>query len=91
MVCKKLFNMDIPKEVYDRKLEKSKYIDVLIDDIFSSGVYGKKDKGALFARELAYTDENSSVLNSYLHFLDNVHHNPQLNHQSYVLFLYVPH
>lgn len=69
MVCKKLFNMDIPKQVYDSKLEKSKYIDILIDDIFSSGVHGKKDKAAVFAKELAYTDDNTSVFKRYLQFL----------------------
>ena len=69
MVCKKLFNMEIPKEVYDSRLEKSKYIDILIDDIFSSGVHGRKDKGAIFAKELAYTEENSSVFKKYMAFL----------------------
>ena len=69
MVCKRLFNMNIPNEVYDRKLENSKYIDILIDDIFSSGVHGKKDKASVFAKELAYTDDNSSVFKRYLQFL----------------------
>ena len=69
MVCKKLFNMNIPNEVYDRKLENSKYIDILIEDIFSSGVHGKKDKASVFAKELAYTDDNSSVFKRYLQFL----------------------
>lgn len=69
MVSKKLFNIDIPKEVYDNKLENSKYIDILIDDIFSSGVHGKKDKAAVFAKELAYTDDDSSVFKKYMEFL----------------------
>lgn len=53
-ICNKLFNVELPKEISKEPKLKSKYIDHFIQDIFESGVHGKKDKDRVFANEFAF-------------------------------------
>jgi hypothetical protein len=41
-ICNRLFGMKIPTIFSASEIEKSQYIDALIDDIFDAGVYGRK-------------------------------------------------
>lgn len=70
-LCNRIFNMEIPS-VLESSLD-IKVIDSLIDDIFSSGVHGKRDMASTFAKELAYdTSEDrkeKSVIGRYIDFL----------------------
>ena len=69
-VSNELFDLEIPKQL-ESSIDK-KIIKKLIDDIFSNGVHGRRDKAAIFAKELAYdmTDEGSnSFINRYIRFL----------------------
>lgn len=54
IMCNKLFNMEIPDIIKKECNIKNEYIDLLIEEIFASGVYGKKDKNRVFANELAF-------------------------------------
>ena len=68
-LSKELFNMEIPTEL-QCEIDKN-VINALADDIFSSGVHGKRDMASLFAKELAYdgNNKNDSVINKYMSFL----------------------
>ena len=57
-VCKKLFNMEIPKELSSIYDINEKTINLVIDDIFESGVFGNKNTDNMFGRELAF-DKNT--------------------------------
>ena len=68
-LSKELFNIEIPDEL---KCEiDEKIVNTLADDIFSSGVHGKRDMASLFAKELAYdgNNKNDSVISKYMKFL----------------------
>ncbi|AWI06379.1 nucleotidyltransferase domain-containing protein [Clostridium drakei] len=39
-VCKRLFHMVVPNELYNREVENNEYIDMIIDSVFIGGVYG---------------------------------------------------
>ncbi|WPC43291.1 nucleotidyltransferase family protein [Clostridium sp. JS66] len=39
-VCRRLFAMVVPDILYNKELENSQYIDMIIDNVFSKGVYG---------------------------------------------------
>jgi len=58
ILCKKLFNMDIPKELNIKNMNNEKYIDTLINEIFEAGVHGKKDMVSNFGNQLAFNFEN---------------------------------
>lgn len=38
--CRRLFTMDVPDVLYNKKLENSQYVDMIIHNVFSRGVYG---------------------------------------------------
>ena len=42
ILCRDLFNMEIPKELDVSKIDNKIYIASLINEIFESGVHGKK-------------------------------------------------
>lgn len=74
-ICNKLFNMEIPKEISKEPKIKEKYIDQLIQDIFDSGVHGKKDKDRVFANEFAFdqgegaADGSMSIFKKFMKLL----------------------
>lgn len=39
-VCRRLFRMDVPYILYNKKLENSQYVDMIIHNVFSRGIYG---------------------------------------------------
>lgn len=59
-ICNKLFDMEIPAVIKREEKIDDKYIDLLIEDIFESGVHGKKDKDMVFAAEFAF-DQGKGV------------------------------
>lgn len=74
-ICNKLFDMEIPEAIKKEKKLKDKYIKMLIEDIFASGVHGKKDKERVFAAEFAFdqgegsADGTSSIIKKFFKLL----------------------
>ena len=74
-ICNKLFDMEIPEVIKKEKKLKDKYINQLIEDIFASGVHGKKDKDRVFANEFAFdqgegaADGSSSIIKKFIKLL----------------------
>lgn len=74
-ICNKLFDMEIPEAIKKEKKLKDKYINQLIEDIFASGVHGKKDKDRVFANEFAFdqgegaADSSSSIIKKFVNLL----------------------
>lgn len=74
-ICNRLFDMEIPEAIKKEKKLKDKYIEMLIEDIFASGVYGKKDKERVFAAEFAFdqgegaADGTSSIIKKFFKLL----------------------
>ena len=74
-ICNKLFDMEIPEAIKKEKNLKDKYIEMLIEDIFASGVHGKKDKERVFAAEFAFdqgegaADGTSSIVKKFFKLL----------------------
>ncbi len=64
IICNKLFKMTIPKDLNEYIAFDDKYIDVLIDEIFSNGVHGKVDKALERSKILTSNNENNSVFKS---------------------------
>lgn len=66
-ICNKLFDMDIPDILNKKEIINDKYIYLLIEDIFSSGVHGKRDKASSFSNLISheYKEEKRSTLNSF--------------------------
>lgn len=56
VICKKLFHTDVPLEI---KYDNDVIVQTLLDNIFESGVFGRKDKGEQFARALSMIDNDS--------------------------------
>lgn len=72
ILCKKLFNMNIPNEINISILENEKYIDILIEEIFRAGVHGKKDMVNRLGNQLAFNFEdkdNNATLGAIKRFL----------------------
>lgn len=68
-LSKELFNLEIPKQI-ECEIDND-IINTLANDIFSSGVHGKRDMASLFAKELAYdsNDKDVGTINRYMRFL----------------------
>ena len=66
-ICNKLFDMKIPDILNKRELINDKYIDLLIEDIFSNGVHGKRDKASSLSKIISYAnkEEKRGILNSF--------------------------
>lgn len=59
-ICNKLFNMEIPSEIYIEKIDEEN-MNIFIDEIFSNGVFGKRYAHKQYANWSAYDlDENES-------------------------------
>jgi len=74
-LCNKLFDMKIPSLLVDNKLQKGKYITVLINDILNGGVYGKRDLVNNFGNQVAFNyegkDKNATfgAMKRYMKFI----------------------
>lgn len=66
-ICNKLFDMEIPNILNKREIINDKYIYLLIEDIFSNGVHGNRDKASSFSKVISYANkkEKRSTLNSF--------------------------
>lgn len=75
LLCKELFNMEIPKELKIKSVNNKKYVAALIDEIFESGVHGKKEMANQFATQIAFNfedkDKNATLgaMKRYLRFI----------------------
>lgn len=58
LLCKELFQMEIPKELEIKSVNNKKYVAALIDEIFESGVHGKKEMSNQFATQVAFNFED---------------------------------
>lgn len=74
-ICNRLFDMEMPKEIKGEKNIKNKYIEQLIQDIFDSGVHGKKSNDRVFAAEFAFdqgegaADGSVSIIKKFMKLL----------------------
>ena len=74
IVCKELFNMELPKEDDINYFNYNHHIDFLINEIFASGVFGKRDyirsNSTKILQENYNNDENSTKeINFIISFL----------------------
>lgn len=58
LLCKELFYMEVPKELEVKSVNNKKYVSALIDEIFESGVHGKKEMANQFATQVAFNFED---------------------------------
>lgn len=58
LLCKELFQMEIPKQLEVKSVNNKKYVSALIDEIFESGVHGKKEMANQFATQVAFNFED---------------------------------
>ena len=58
LLCKELFQMEIPKELEIKSVNNKKYVAALIDEIFEAGVHGKKEMANQFATQVAFNFED---------------------------------
>ena len=58
LLCKELFQMEISKELEVKSVNNKKYVSALIDEIFESGVHGKKEMANQFATQVAFNFED---------------------------------
>lgn len=58
LLCKELFNMEVPKGIDIKSVSNKKYVAALIDEIFESGVHGKKEMANQFATQVAFNFED---------------------------------
>ena len=58
LLCKELFYMEVPKELEVKSVNNKKYVAALIDEIFESGVHGKKEMANQFATQVAFNFED---------------------------------
>lgn len=78
MCCNKLFEMKIPKEVVNDNIKMdSRFLDLLIQDIFNGGVFGKSDITVTLGASIAYKKEdeiavdevNTKVIVRFIRFI----------------------
>ena len=75
LLCKELFDMKIPKELKIKPVNNKKNVSALIDEIFESGVHGKKEMANQFATQIAFNfedkDKNATLgaIKRYLRFI----------------------
>lgn len=58
LLCKELFQMEIPKELEVKSVNNKKYVAALIDEIFEAGVHGKKEMANQFATQVTFNFED---------------------------------
>lgn len=61
VVCNKLFGMNIPHVIYCKALKNDRYLDLLINDIFSGGIYGKRNLARMYGNELVHHSGSKDV------------------------------
>lgn len=64
LVCRQLFNMNIPQELNITNLVEKELLKLLINEIFSSGVYGTRSITRIFGNQLVHDYHNLDSLNS---------------------------
>lgn len=78
ILCNRLFDLKLPIEIRNiigKEPVNNKYIELLIEDIFASGVYGNKDETRVFASEFAFdqsegaTEGRISIFKKYMKLL----------------------
>lgn len=75
LLCKELFNMEVPQDINIKSVSNKKYVEALIDEIFESGVHGKKEMVNQFSTQVAFNfegkDENATwgAIKRYLKFI----------------------
>ena len=58
LLCKELFEMEVPSELEVKSVNNKKYVSALIDEIFEAGVHGKKEMSNQFATQVAFNFED---------------------------------
>ena len=58
LLCKELFNMEVPEGIDIKSVSNKKYVAALIDEIFESVVHGKKEMANQFATQVAFNFED---------------------------------
>lgn len=58
VLCREFFEMNIPNDIDVNVINNKKYIDALINEIFDSGVHGKKEMTNQFATQVAFNFED---------------------------------
>lgn len=64
IACNRLFSMELPielKKINALSKISTKYIELLIEDIFASGVHGTKDQTRVFASEFAFDQSEGAA------------------------------
>ena len=64
IACNRLFSMELPielKKINALSKISNKYIELLIEDIFASGVHGTKDQTRVFASEFAFDQSEGAA------------------------------
>ncbi|MEG1254497.1 nucleotidyltransferase family protein [Clostridium sp.] len=75
IICNKLFNMNIPKELNVSTIRNKRHVESLVDEIFESGVHGKSDMTSRFGNQVAFNfgdkDSNATLgaVKRYLAFI----------------------
>ena len=75
LLCNKLFNMEVPKEINIKVVNNKKYVSALLDEIFEAGVHGKKEMANQYATQDAFNfeekDSNATLgaINRYFRFI----------------------
>ena len=75
LLCNKLFNMEVPKEINIKVVNNKKYVSALLNEIFEAGVHGKKEMANQFATQVAFNfqdkDSNATLgaINRYFRFI----------------------
>ncbi|WP_073339787.1 nucleotidyltransferase domain-containing protein [Clostridium grantii] len=64
-ICRILFNMTVPEELNSIKLVKRELLNLLIDDIFESGVHGNRTLSKMFSNKMAYNSHDKVGNNSW--------------------------
>lgn len=65
--CEELFNIQIPKAILNSRMVENELVEDLIQNIFNSGVFGRKDVIGTLGADFAYSkDEKRSISEKYL-------------------------
>ena len=68
-VCNYLFNMEIPKELNDGNNDEE-VIKLVVDDIFTGGVYGQRDLSFTFRAQVGYDIEDDSTFSMIKRYIE---------------------
>lgn len=68
-VCNYLFNMEIPKELKDENNDEE-VIKLVVDDIFTGGVYGQRDLSFTFRAQVGYDIEDDNTFSMIKRYIE---------------------